>query len=205
MKEREDAERQMGELTIGTSEKICDNFGRINTTMVLNRELKYNGYLKVELLNVQSPSGKTFPREVLRKQNAVAALVYNTATGKYIFARQWRPGPEGDILEIPAGVRDKPGESREDCVAREVLEEVGYRVDRTQFIAEGYVSPGATTEMIAVYYAEVSQQVEQGGGVASEDEEIEIVELSYDEMIATTFNDFKSIIALQWIKYNRGN
>ena len=133
----------------------------------------------------------------------MAALVYNTVTGKYIFARQWRPGPAKDTVEIPAGVRDKPNETREDCIAREVKEEVGYLVDRLQFIAEGYVSPGSSTEMIAIYYAEVSQKVEKGGGVETEDEEIEIVEFSHDEMLSTTFIDFKSLMAVQWVKYNR--
>ena len=173
--------------------------------MILNRQLKYNGYLKIEELTIKTPSGKEIKREVLRKKNAVAALVYNTVTGKYIFARQWRPGPENDILEIPAGVLDKPNEPREQCVAREVEEEVGYRVDKLQFFAEGYVSPGGTTEMIAIYFAGVSQKVEKGGGLETEDEEIEIVELSRDEMLKTTFSDLKSIIAVQWAKYNQAN
>ena len=171
--------------------------------MILNRELKYNGYLKIEEIKVATPSGKEIKRELLLKQNAVAALVRNTVTGKYIFARQWRPGPEADIIEIPAGVLDKPGERPEDAITREVEEEVGYKVDLLQFIAEGYVSPGGSTEMISIYYAGVSQKINKGGGVENEDEEIEIVELTREEMLSTTFKDFKSIIAVQWAKYNR--
>lgn len=171
--------------------------------MILKRELKYNGHLKIEELTVKTPSGKEIKREVVRKKNAVAALVYNTVTHKYLFAKQWRPGPENNILEIPAGVLDKPDEKPEDCIAREVKEEIGYRVDRLQFITNGYVSPGATSEMIAVYFAEVSEQVSKGGGVETEGEEIEIVELSYDEILATTFNDLKSYVAVQWAKYNK--
>jgi len=170
--------------------------------MILKRELKYNGYLKIEELTIKTPLGKEMRREVLLKKNAVAALVYNTDTGKYIFARQFRPGPERDILEIPAGVLDKPGESHEHCLAREVEEEVGYRVDRLQFITEGYVSPGGTTEMISIYFAEVSQKISKGGGLETEGEEIEIVELTRAEMLDTAFKDFKSIIAVQWAKYN---
>jgi ADP-ribose pyrophosphatase len=172
--------------------------------MILNRELKYNGYLKIEELTITTPSGKEITREVLVKQNAVAALVYNTVTGKYIFARQWRPGPESDILEIPAGVRDKSGETPEQCIIREIEEEAGYSTDRLQFITEGYVSPGGTTEMISIWFAEVSQKINQGGGVETEDEEIEIVELTRQEMLSTTFKDFKTIIAVQWAKYNQG-
>jgi ADP-ribose pyrophosphatase len=171
--------------------------------MILNRELKYNGYLKIEELTEKSPSGKGIKREVVQKANAVAALVYNTANDKYVFVRQWRPGPEGEILEIPAGVLDKPTETREQCMAREIEEEVGYRVDRLQFIAEGYVSPGATSEMISIYYAEVSQKPGKGGGLEAESEEIEILELSRHDMLSTNFKDLKSIIAVQWARYNR--
>ena len=173
--------------------------------MVTQRTLKYQGFLKIEELTVKNPSGKFRPLEVAYKNKAVAALVYNTLTHKYIFARQWRPASESNMLEVPAGVRDKPGESAEECIAREIMEEIGYKTDRLKFITEGYVSPGWTTEMISIYYAEVSQKTEKGGGLETENEEIEIVELTRAEMLATTFNDFKSFIAVQWAKYNQPN
>jgi ADP-ribose pyrophosphatase len=182
--------------------KINATLNLLKANMILKRELKYNGYLKIEQLTIKTPEGKEIKREVLLKKNAVAALVYNTSSGKYIFARQFRPGPENDILEIPAGVLDIPGESDERCLAREVEEEVGYRIDRLQFITEGYVSPGGTTEMISIYFAEVSQKTGSGGGLATEDEEIEIVELTRAEMLAFSFKDFKTIIAVMWTRHN---
>jgi ADP-ribose pyrophosphatase len=170
--------------------------------MILNRELKYNGYLKIEALAVKTPSDKVIQREVLLKQNAVAALVYNSVTRKYVFTKQWRPGPENDILEIPAGVLDKDGEEPVECITREVKEETGYAIDKLQLIAEGFVSPGASTEKTTIYFAQVSHKINKGGGVESEDEEIEIVELTFTEMLNTAFQDFKTIIAVQWAKYN---
>jgi ADP-ribose pyrophosphatase len=58
--------------------------------------------------------------------------------------------------------------------------------------------------MISIWFAEVSQKINKGGGVETEDEEIEIVELTRQEMLSTTFKDFKTIIAVQWAKYNQG-
>jgi nudix-type nucleoside diphosphatase (YffH/AdpP family) len=170
--------------------------------MPLTRQLKYNGYIQIEELTIQTTGGKQIQREEMKKKNAAAALVYNTATGQYIFTSQWRPGAEAELLEIPAGVLDKPNETPEACITREVEEETGYKVDSLQFIAEGYVSPGASTEIISVYLARVSAQTGAGGGVESEDEEITIVELSRNQMLATAFKDFKSIIAVQWARYN---
>jgi len=174
----------------------------MDATKVIKRESKYKGYLKVEALTIVTARGHEINREILRKQNAVAALVYDTVRDKYIFARQWRPGPEGPMTEICAGVLDHHGESREQCVRREIEEELGYRVDDLSFISEGFVSPGYTTEMISVYFARVSHRTGTGGGVACENEEIEIVEMTRDEMLDATFNDLKSIIAVQWARYN---
>jgi nudix-type nucleoside diphosphatase (YffH/AdpP family) len=102
-------------------------------------------------------------------------------------------------VEVPAGIIE-PGEKPEDCIVREIEEETGYGVDSLKWIAEGYVSPGYTTEMITIYFAEVNHKTGKGGGVADEDEEVEIIELSHDEMLATAFNDFKTIIAVSWVR-----
>lgn len=170
--------------------------------MIVNREPKYKGYLNIDELTVKTKKGKEIKREVMRRKNAVAALVFNTQTEKYVFVSQWRPGVAGDIVEIPAGVLDHAGEDPRDAMIREIEEEIGYGVDKITLIDEGFVSPGGTTEMISVYFAEVSDQVGQGGGVEGEDEEIDIVEMTRKEMLNTRFKDFKTIIAVQWARYN---
>jgi len=170
--------------------------------MILNREPKYKGYLNIDELTVKTKKGKEIKREVMRRKNAVAALVYNTETQKYIFVSQFRPGTGGDIIEIPAGVLDHAGEDPRDAMIREIEEEIGYGVDKITLIDEGFVSPGGTTEMISVYFAEVSDKVGQGGGVEGEDEEIDIIEMTREEMLNTRFKDFKTIIAVQWARYN---
>ena len=50
--------------------------------------------------------------------------------------------------------------------------------------------------------SEVSKQVAEGGGLEEESEEIEIVELSREEVIATRFMDAKTIIGVLYIKNN---
>jgi nudix-type nucleoside diphosphatase (YffH/AdpP family) len=170
--------------------------------MIINREPKYKGYLNIDELTVKTKKGKEIKREVMRRKNAVAALVYNTETQKYIFVSQFRPGTGSDIIEIPAGVLDHAGEDPRDAMIREIEEEIGYGVDKITLIDEGFVSPGGTTEMISVYFAEVSDKVGKGGGVEGEDEEIDIIEMTREEMLNTRFKDFKTIIAVQWARYN---
>lgn len=104
--------------------------------MILNREPKYKGYLNIDELTVKTKKGKEIKREVMRRKNAVAALVFNTQTEKYIFVSQFRPGTGGDIIEIPAGVLDHVGEDPRDAMIREIEEEIGYGVDKITLIDE---------------------------------------------------------------------
>lgn len=170
--------------------------------MITDRKNKYNGYLSVDELTIKTKSGKDVKREVMVRKNAVAALVYDKSTKKYIFVSQFRPGSSTDIIEIPAGVLDHGDEDKRDAISREIEEEIGYKSDSIKLIDECYISPGGTTEMITIYFVEVSEKIGEGGGVASEDEEIDIIEMSRQEMETTRFKDAKTIIAVNWAKYN---
>ena len=50
--------------------------------------------------------------------------------------------------------------------------------------------------------ADAGSGVGDGGGVEGEDEEIDIIEMTREEMMNTRFKDFKTIIAVQWARYN---
>jgi ADP-ribose pyrophosphatase len=168
----------------------------------MNRQNKYDGYLKIDELTFKNKRGQEVKREVMRRKDAVAALVYNTDTKKYIFVSQWRPGAHTEVIEIPAGVLDHEGEDPREAISREIEEEIGYKVDKLKLIDEGWVSPGGTTELITIYFAEVSEKIGEGGGLETEGEEIDIIEMDSDEVFSTRFKDFKTIIAVQWAKYN---
>lgn len=169
---------------------------------MIGSENKYNGYLKIDELTFKNRRGQQVKREVMRRQDAVAALVFDTNTQKYIFVSQWRPGASSEVLEIVAGVLDHQGEDPRETIKREIEEEIGYKTDSLKLIEEGWVSPGGTTELVTIYYAEVSEKVSEGGGLEIEGEDIDIIEMDREEMLSTRFKDFKTIIAVQWVKYN---
>jgi ADP-ribose pyrophosphatase len=170
--------------------------------MIANQENKYNGYLKVDEITYKNQSGKNVRREVMKRPNAVASLVYDTNRQVYVFVKQWRPGALSDVVEIVAGTLDHPNEDTRSAIEREILEEIGYKTDKLKLIDEGWVSPGGTTEKVTIYFAEVSEKVSEGGGLESEDEEIEIIEMTKSEMLSTRFEDLKTIIAVMWARYN---
>lgn len=170
--------------------------------MIVNRENKYKGFLNIDLLTVKTKKGQEVKREVMRRKDAVASLVYNEETQKYIFVSQWRPGSLADIIEIPAGTLDHPGEDKRDAMKREIEEEIGYSVKSMILLDECYVSPGGNTEMVSIYFSVVDEKIGDGGGVEGEHEEIDIIEMTKEEMLSTRFNDAKTIIAVNWAKYN---
>ncbi|MFN7656415.1 MAG: NUDIX domain-containing protein [bacterium] len=176
---------------------------------IINRETKYKGFSKLEEVTVKHGDTE-FKREVFDRGNAAAALVYNTETNKFLFVEQYRPGADGVTVEIVAGGIDD-GEKPQDTVKREIAEELGYKVDKLTHITDCYVSPGANTEVTAIFYAEVSEKIGEGGGI--DNENIKIVEVDElglngnlffsipeDGNIVPPYKliDAKSIIAVSW-------
>jgi ADP-ribose pyrophosphatase len=168
---------------------------------IKKRERAYDGYFKINKLTVEQ-EGQTFTREQFDRGEAVAALVYDTQKQQYILTKQFRVGPEAELVEVVAGMIDE-NEEPEKSIRREIEEEIGYHVNHLQHLYTFYSSPGGTTERVALYYAEVSEQHAAGGGNSHENEHIEMVWLSEQELEALQTPDAKTIIAQQWAKLHR--
>ena len=168
---------------------------------IIDRKTAYDGHYKLSQLQVQDGE-KVLKRERFEPGTAVAALVRHTGSGQYLLARQYRVGAEKELLELAAGMVDE-GEEPATAMRREIQEELGYEVDHLEQIARVFPSPGNSAEIITVFYAEVSRQSGPGGGLASEDERIETVKFSADELFATDFEDAKTLIAVQWARLRK--
>lgn len=162
----------------------------------------YNGFIKVDEWNIEQESGNTFKREVVIKQDAVCAIVQvrkETDIDTFLFTKQWRPGAVGDVIELVAGTCDVEGETKEECIKREILEELGYStISCEELIPNFYLSPGYTTERMTIFYCIVGDKIGDGGGVGNEN--IEVIELSRKEMIQeyhdNKFIDAKTIMGI---------
>jgi len=147
----------------------------------------------------------------LDRGEAVAVLIYVQDIRRFVLVRQFRyavylANEGGWIDEIVAGVLD--GDTPLQCARRECIEEVGYEIDQFEPIASVYSSPGITTERVHVYLAicKSGDKKHPGGGVDHEHEDIRIIELSQDEVLAKLrqkeFRDGKTIMALQYFFLN---
>lgn len=195
--------------------------------VIINYEIKeketlYEGHNKLEMWTV-SEDDKEYKREVLNCGNVVAAIVKDTKKNKFIFVEQYRPATEGIMVEVVAGKIDK-GEKPEESIKREIMEETGYKVDTISPIMDFYTAPGITNEVVSLFYVEVSEKVNEGGGI--DDENISIVEIETLGLGGKIFPqdpfnsemkmgeegkiippyqliDAKSIIAVMWYEKNK--
>lgn len=154
----------------------------------------------------------TQKREVYNRGNGAGILLYNKEQKTIILTRQFRlpaylNGSEtGMVIEVCAGMLDQ--DHPEQCIIRETEEETGYRIKSVQKIMEAYMSPGAITEILHLFIGEydASMKVHDGGGLEHEQEEIEVIEMLFDDayqMIATgEIKDAKTILLLQYAKIN---
>ncbi|GAB3222605.1 NUDIX domain-containing protein [Hymenobacter seoulensis] len=168
---------------------------------ITDRKVAYNGHYKLSQLQVQD-GADTLHRERFEPGTAVAALVWNTETRQYILTRQYRIGPEAELVELAAGMIDG-NEEPEEAIRREIQEELGYEVEYLEQIARMYPSPGTSSEIITVFYAEVKHKSGEGGGLAEEHEKIEAVYFTPGQLAAASFQDGKTIIAAQWAQLRR--
>jgi ADP-ribose pyrophosphatase len=144
-------------------------------------------------------------RDVVRRQDAAVGLVRHRSRGTLIFVEQFRLAAQsksgGWVTEICAGKLDE-GESAEDAMRRELTEETGYTAAALTPINSFFVSPGYTEERMHLYLVEVDG--EPGEAPGDGDEDIRLIELTYDEAFDRLdhggFNDSKTLIALYWLR-----
>ncbi len=153
---------------------------------------------------------ETHAREAYDRGNGATILLYNPAKGTVILTRQFRipsyvnGNDSGMLIESCAGILEE--DNAEDCIRKEAMEETGYQISKVRKIFEAYMSPGSVTEIVHFFVAEYDEQmkISEGGGLAEEQENIEVLELSFDkayEMIASgEIKDGKTIVLLQYAK-----
>ena len=186
----------------------------MDSVEVQNKHLVLDDKFKVEAADVRfrkfnGEMSNPVRRLVFQRGDSAAAIILNTDTQQVLLTKQFRyptyeKGP-GWLTEVVAGVVD-PGEKPNETILREIHEEIGYQAHDLTFIASFYVSPGGTSERIFLYYAEVSNadHVAQGGGLVSENEDIQLVTLSLPELWhaldSDAIQDSKTLIGAQWLR-----
>lgn len=184
---------------------------------VIEKETCYQGFFRIaryrlrhRLFNGQWSS--ELSREIFERGHAAAVLPYDPIRDEVILIEQFRAGaldaPGGPwLLEIVAGMIES-GETAEDVVKRESMEEANCTVTDLIPLYDFLVSPGGTSERVALFCGRVDAKHAGGTfGAQHESEDIKVHVVSLDAALALLqsgeLNSASAIIALQWLALNR--
>lgn len=137
----------------------------------------------------------TYQRDlILHSGSAVIIPVFDDRTVALV--RQYRHAAQKYLLELPAGSLEK-GETPENCAAREIQEEIGYRAEKIELLTEFYVSPGFLNEKMFVFLATELTEVGQS---LDDDEMLSVERFSFPEIYQMIkkgkFEDAKTMLGL---------
>lgn len=185
-----------------------------NKVNILNIKNLSNDWHELNKVNFdykfKNGNWKNTNRECYITGNGACILLYNIKNKTVILTRQFRMpsylngNNDGMMIEVCAGLLDKDDPIT--CIKKEAKEETGYLIKQPIKVFEAFTSPGAITEKLFYFIAEYNHtmKVNDGGGLLSEDEELEVLEIDFDlalKMIKIReIIDVKTILLLQHLR-----
>lgn len=101
---------------------------------------------------VRMPGDTAAERDYIRHPGSVAVVALDDEQ-RVLLLRQYRHPVRAMLWELPAGLRDVPGEPLVECAARELAEEAGYRATTWHTLLDLKTTPGASDERIRIFLA----------------------------------------------------
>src|SRR6266516_605137 len=183
------------------------------------RDIFHKSIFRVEEVNLRherydGSMSHEFVRLSLDRGDSVAAILHDQQADTVLLIEQIRysayeKGP-GWMVEIPAGiVRSEIDASPEITMRREIMEEIGYRVETLWHINTFYLSPGGSSERVYLYYASVTpkNRISKCGGLTESGEDIRTLTITVDNALEKIDKgeiiDAKTVIGLQWLQAHR--
>jgi 8-oxo-dGTP pyrophosphatase MutT (NUDIX family) len=106
---------------------------------------------KVKRDYLKTPDGDETKLEIIEHGGSVVIIPIDN-DGNLLLVRQYRHAAQQDLLELPAGTRNKD-EPFEECAAREIREETGMQAGKLQKVGDFYLAPGYSTEFMSAFLA----------------------------------------------------
>ena len=184
---------------------------------VLAKETVYQGFFRLENYRLKHTLynggwSQELKRELFRRGNCVAVLLYDPVLDEVVLIEQFRVGailqPEQPwLLEIVAGAIEE-GETAEQVAFRESSEEAGCIIQEMITISEFYTTPGGASERITLFCGKVDAKGVGGiHGLKDEQEDILVRTVKFDDAYRMVeqgeIDSAIPILALQWLALNK--
>ena len=157
---------------------------------------------KVVVADFESPDGERFRRDIVRSPGSVGVvpLVFDAeGLPSVVLVAQYRPPYERTVVEIPAGMRDVPGEPAEVTGRRELVEEAGLEAGEMAHLVDMLPSPGMTDSVCSIFLATGCSPVAHDRH-GPEEQAMEMLHLPLDEALAMIdrgeISDAKTVVGL---------
>lgn len=169
---------------------------------VSSTEMKYESpYVSLGIDTIVDPDGNEHPRAVVRPNHAIGILAIDDED-RLLLVEQYRHPVRRQMLEIPAGTLDVPGESGLEAAKRELAEEADLVAGTWQPQLELLATPGYSTEGWQVFTATDLSPVPEADRTVREAEEAHMVQwwmpfdAAVDAVLAGRLADSLSVAAI---------
>ena len=152
---------------------------------IINREIAFEGeHLKFVRKCFRTDGGEEGVWETIERKNiynkGAVVIVALTKERELILERNWRAPLESSVIQFPAGLSDKEGESEEEVARRELLEETGYKAGKLIPVISVPLCPALTPTRAIHFFA---PEVKFAGRESKEiGEEIEVLKVTAKEI-----------------------
>lgn len=144
---------------------------------ILSKKILWKGkFMSAVEITYRDARGAVRTWEALERVDigGIVVMVGVTPRGNVLLEKQFRPPMGRDVIELPAGLVE-PGEDMESAAKRELIEETGWKAGKLEFLAEGPISTGASTETLRAYLCTDLEDIGKNGG--DDNEIIEVIEI----------------------------
>ncbi|MDB5195872.1 MAG: hydrolase [Flaviaesturariibacter sp.] len=136
-------------------------------------------WLTIRKEKCETPEGKIIPAFYINEYPDWVNAFAITKEGKVLMVKQYRRGIDSVEIELPGGVSEE-GETMEEAVRREILEETGYEFESVEFLAKTSANPSTTNNYTHFFLAKGGVKVAEQK--LDETEEVEVCQLTIGEV-----------------------
>lgn len=175
------------------------------------------GHLQLVQLTCRRPDGRTHVWDAVERPGNVRDVVVAfpvTLDRKVVLIEQFRPPVGTRVLELPAGLCDRPGEALEAAACRELEEETGCVGTVVHAVPPSAESSGSLVSRLHLFLVGVTERRSPQRDVAEEFMAPIVGELPLDDLPATLLRyaaacpgnliDPKILTGYAWWKYYEG-
>jgi 8-oxo-dGTP pyrophosphatase MutT (NUDIX family) len=126
-----------------------------------------------------TPGGKIIPSFYVNEYPEWANAFCLTKDGRVVMVKQYRHGIGQESIELPGGVVEE-GESMEEGVKRELLEETGYIFEKMEFLGKISANPSTTNNMMHMFLATGGEKVAEQN--LDEADAVQVLYMTLDEV-----------------------